>query len=61
MTISMPVQVRFIERMPFGTNPVENPPDSFSALQALEIIRSEVGEIYPIDRGPMEGRLLCLN
>jgi GTP 3',8-cyclase len=55
LTLDHPVDVRFIERMPFGADPVPNAPDSFSALKALEMIRKEVGELAPLGRGPLDG------
>lgn len=55
LTLDRPVDVRFIERMPFGAEPVERPPDPFSALKALEIIRREVGELRPLERASLDG------
>ncbi len=56
ITLSSPVDVRFIERMPFGgEHAPSNSPDSFSAFKALDMIRSEVGELFPEDRGAMDG------
>jgi cyclic pyranopterin phosphate synthase len=50
LTLDRPVDVRFIERMPFGAEPTPRSPGSFSAHNALEIIRQEVGEPRPVDR-----------
>ncbi len=55
LTIDKPVYVRFIERMPFGTKPQPNSPDSFSAHRVLEMIRREVGMLKPLDREPLDG------
>lgn len=55
LTLDKPVDVRFIERMPFGTDAVPNSPDSFSADKALELIRNGVGELEPVERGPLDG------
>ena len=50
LTLDRPVDVRFIERMPFGAEPTPRSPGSFSADSALEMIRQEVGEPQPVDR-----------
>lgn len=56
ITLDQPVDVRFIERMPFGGEPTPlGSPDSFSAFKALDMIRSEVGALVPVERGPMDG------
>lgn len=55
LTLDSPLDVRFIERMPFGTNSVPNPPDSFSALKALDSIRKVVGALEPVARGSLDG------
>jgi GTP 3',8-cyclase len=55
LTLDNPVDVRFIERMPFGADPVPQSPDSFSALRVLEMVRKEVGELEPLGRGPLDG------
>jgi GTP 3',8-cyclase len=55
LTMDHPVDVRFIERMPFGAEDVPHAPDSFSALKALEMIQSEVGELESLHRGPLDG------
>jgi cyclic pyranopterin phosphate synthase len=55
LTLDNPVDVRFIERMPFGANSMPHSPDSFSALKALDTIRSEVGELVSEARGPLDG------
>jgi GTP 3',8-cyclase len=55
LTIDEPVSVRFIERMPFGSEPAPRSPGSFSAHRVLEMIRSEVGELKSVDRDPLDG------
>ena len=50
LTLDRRVDVRFIERMPFGDELGRRSPDSFSAEKALEMIRQEVGEPRPVDR-----------
>jgi cyclic pyranopterin phosphate synthase len=50
LTLDRHVDVRFIERMPFGAEPTPRSPGSFSAESALEKIRQEVGEPQPVDR-----------
>lgn len=53
LTLDRPLDIRFIERMPFGAVP--GSPDPFSAEQALDIIRSTLGELRPLDRSPLDG------
>ncbi|HTY23387.1 MAG TPA: GTP 3',8-cyclase MoaA [Desulfomonilaceae bacterium] len=55
LTLEKPIDVRFIERMPFGMNQCPNSPDPLSALKAREIIRRELGELHPVDRNPLDG------
>lgn len=55
LTVKEPVDVRFIERMPFGRQSVVRSPDSFSSDKVLEIIRSEVGPLVPVERGTLDG------
>ncbi len=56
ITLDHPVDVRFIERMPFGGGHAPlNSPDSFSAFKALDMIRRGVGDLFPVERGPMDG------
>lgn len=55
LTIDKPLDVRFIERMPFGADWVANPPDPFSARAALEMIRKEVGELRSEERNHLDG------
>ncbi|AFM24252.1 GTP 3',8-cyclase MoaA [Desulfomonile tiedjei] len=55
LTIHEPVYVRFIERMPFGSESLPSSPDSFSAHRVLEMIRKEVGELKIMDREPLDG------
>jgi cyclic pyranopterin phosphate synthase len=63
ITLDRDVDVRFIERMPFGPHSVDNPPDSFSASTALEIIRDAVGPYVKIKRDDLDGpaRMYRLN
>lgn len=55
LTIDKPVEVRFIERMPFGGDWIANPPEPFSVRTALETIRREVGELHPVTRNHLDG------
>jgi cyclic pyranopterin phosphate synthase len=55
LTIHEPVCVRFIERMPFGSESLPSSPDSFSAHRVLEMIREQVGELKIVDREPLDG------
>jgi len=55
LTLDRRVDVRFIERMPFGSNDSRRSPGSFSAAKALEMIRREVGEPRPVDRDLLGG------
>jgi cyclic pyranopterin phosphate synthase len=55
LTLKQPIDVRFIERMPFGTEPAPRSPDSFSARKVLEIISREIGEILPMERSSLDG------
>ena len=55
LTLEKPVDVRFIERMPFGSDPMPGAPDPFSATDVLDMIRKAVGELTPIDRDPLDG------
>lgn len=55
LTLDRPIDVRFIERMPFGTAAVPESPNSFSAHQVLEIIGREVGELVQQERQQLDG------
>lgn len=55
LTLDRPIDVRFIERMPFGTSSVPESPDSFGAHKVLEIITREVGNMIPLEREPLDG------
>jgi cyclic pyranopterin phosphate synthase len=55
LTLDRPVDVRFIERMPFGVDPSPRSPGSFSADNAFEMIRQQVGEPRPVDRDRRSG------
>jgi GTP 3',8-cyclase len=55
LTIDRPLDVRFIERMPFGGDGERSLPESFSAATVLHMIRSEVGPLTPVDRSPLDG------
>ena len=55
LTMDNPLDVRFIERMPFGADAVPKSPDSFSAHKALEIIRTEFGDLLPMERTSLDG------
>jgi cyclic pyranopterin phosphate synthase len=55
MTLEKPLDIRFIERMPFGSEPGASASPSFSALAALDMIRRELGDIHPEQRQPLDG------
>jgi len=55
LTLEHHVDVRFIERMPFGTQPMTRAPESFGARKVLDMIRQQVGEIEPVDRSSLDG------
>lgn len=56
MTFEKPVDIRFIERMPFGSDPVpEDSPPPFSAQATLAMIRHEFGDLLPVERCPLDG------
>ncbi|MGC8907665.1 MAG: GTP 3',8-cyclase MoaA [Desulfomonilaceae bacterium] len=55
LTMDRPIDVRFIERMPFGNGPVPNAPVSFSAYTVLGLVRSQVGELEPMERDALDG------
>jgi GTP 3',8-cyclase len=55
LTTQMPVDVRFIERMPFGVDPMPGAPDPFGASEALHMIGETVGRLTPVDRDPLDG------
>ena len=55
LTLNKPLDVRFIERMPFGATECPQAPEPFSALKVKEIIRREVGELSPIQRNRLDG------
>lgn len=55
LTLEQPLDVRFIERMPFGADTVPNSPEPFSSLTVLNMIREQVGELLPQERGPLDG------
>jgi GTP 3',8-cyclase len=56
MTVDRPLDVRFIERMPFGndTEPI-NSPDSFGAAEAIGIIEKSFGSLIPLERSHLDG------
>jgi GTP 3',8-cyclase len=55
MTLDQALDIRFIERMPFGPESVEGAPDSFSAAKALELIEDNVGELEEVARDQLDG------
>ena len=55
LTLEKPVDVRFIERMPFGRDSVVGSPDSFSSRKVLELIQNEVGPVVAVERGALDG------
>ncbi len=55
MAIDLPVDVRFIERMPFAGDEPHDSPEPFSAHNVLHMIASEVGKLTPIGREMLDG------
>ena len=55
LTLDRPIDVRFIERMPFGVNWLPNSPGSFSAAKAFEVIGNEIGALISLNREPLDG------
>jgi GTP 3',8-cyclase len=55
LTMDRPLDVRFIERMPFGGETLPQSPEPFSAITALDMIRSTLGELVPQQRDRMDG------
>ncbi len=55
LTLKHSVDVRFIERMPFGTEQVANPPAPFSALAALDMISDRLGTLESLERNSLDG------
>lgn len=55
LTLEKPLDVRFIERMPFGADAVPGAPDPFSATDALAMIQEHVGHLSPVKRDPLDG------
>ncbi len=56
MTMDKPTDVRFIEKMPFGSDhEPASAPDSFDARKVIGIIEETVGPLLPAERGPLDG------
>ena len=55
MTLEKPLDIRFIERMPFGSEEVPASPPPFSARAVLDMIRGTLGELHPEERSPLDG------
>jgi GTP 3',8-cyclase len=55
LTLDYPLDVRFIERMPFGAEQIEKPPASTDAQKALKMIEARLGRLEPLNRGPLDG------
>lgn len=56
LTVDRPLDVRFIERMPFGNNQEPmNSPNSFGAVEAIEIIEKFFGSLIPLERSELDG------
>ncbi len=55
MTFDKPIDVRFIERMPFGDECPADAPEPFSSTKALDLIKREVGAFVPVDRDRLDG------
>ncbi|MEW6112023.1 MAG: GTP 3',8-cyclase MoaA [Thermodesulfobacteriota bacterium] len=55
MTLDRPLDVRFIERMPFAEAAPADTPLPLSAHKVFSIIEREVGELIPVESGPLDG------
>ncbi len=55
LSLERPLDVRFIERMPFGVDSLPNSPDSFSAAKVVHMIQQEIGELEPVPRDASNG------
>lgn len=55
MTRNKPLDVRFIERMPFGPGTRPEAPLPFSATSALRMITENVGKLESLPTGPLDG------
>lgn len=55
LTLDAAVDVRFIERMPFGVDQPAGAPGPFSAHKAFQIICDEVGDPKRLERQPLDG------
>ncbi len=55
LTIDRALDVRFIERMPFGNGGLPNAPVSFSAYTVLGLVRSQIGELEALERDALDG------
>ena len=49
MTKDLPIDVRFIERMPFGEHAPPDAPLSFNAHKVVELIEKELGKLHLIE------------
>ncbi|MFH0958914.1 MAG: GTP 3',8-cyclase MoaA [Pseudomonadota bacterium] len=56
LTLNRPLDVRFIERMPFGNDaePI-NSPNSFGATEVLGMIENSFGTLIAVERSPLDG------
>jgi GTP 3',8-cyclase len=55
LTIDLPVDVRFIERMPFAADEIPGSPKSLSSGDAVRIIEKAAGKLFQEERGPLDG------
>jgi cyclic pyranopterin phosphate synthase len=55
LTLDAPVDVRFIERMPFGAEQLPRAPVPFSADKAFDVICDEVGDLRQLERRSLDG------
>lgn len=55
LSVAKPIDVRFIERMPFSNSLLEHAPAPLSAFQALDSIEKEFGKLESIERSRLDG------
>lgn len=55
LALDRPLDIRFIERMPFGSDEVPGSPDPFSAGDVVGTIERYLGKLHPEKRQPSDG------
>ncbi len=55
LTRDRPLDVRFIERMPFGPDAIPGSPEPFSARDVLQTVEQTLGALHQEERQPSDG------